>query len=100
MSLMSQVLVMAQCRPGVPMRNSSTNRGARGRAGEVSLRLLVVLCVLLVTVLGCWTWHSMSTETADGREVIVFWGSRALGDEVYTAVHQFEQRFTDAQGRP
>jgi ABC-type sugar transport system permease subunit/ABC-type glycerol-3-phosphate transport system substrate-binding protein len=96
MSLMSRGFMMARRRPDVPV----LNRFAGGRAGQVSLRLLVGLFALMVAVLVWWTWRSMSTETADGREVIVFWGSRALGDDVYTAIHQFEQRFTDAKGQP
>jgi ABC-type sugar transport system permease subunit/ABC-type glycerol-3-phosphate transport system substrate-binding protein len=82
------------------MRHLLTNRCTSGRAGQVSLRLLVALFVLMIIVLGWWTWCNVSAERTDGREVIVFWGSRALGDDVYTAMHQFEQRFTDAQGQP
>src|SRR5215475_11416643 len=82
------------------MRRLLTNRCTSGRAGQVSLRLLVAFFVLMSIVLGWWTWCNVSAERADGREVIVFWGSRALGDDVYTAMHQFEQRFMDAQGQP
>jgi multiple sugar transport system permease protein len=53
--------------------------------------MALVLAALLVIALSIWTWRSMSTETSDGRETIVFWGAQQMGEDIYAVVNQFEQ---------
>jgi ABC-type sugar transport system permease subunit/ABC-type glycerol-3-phosphate transport system substrate-binding protein len=38
-----------------------------------------------------WTWHSTHRALADGRTEIVFWNAGMLGNDIYLALHQFEQ---------
>jgi multiple sugar transport system permease protein len=69
----------------------------------IPLWMTVCLSVLLLILLALWTRQSMSSATTDGRQTIVFWGGRndVLGEDVYTAIHQFEQTHLDPKtGRP
>ena len=58
--------------------------------------------MVVVIALSVWTIHSMSSETSDGRQTIVFWGSIQLGDDIYAVVNQFERlpETVDAHGKP
>jgi multiple sugar transport system permease protein len=49
-----------------------------------------VLAAVVVVALAVWTVRSMSTETGDGRETIVFWGAQELGEDIYAVVNRFE----------
>lgn len=63
--------------------------------------MAVALSVILLVVLVLWTRRSMSSDTADGRETIVFWGATNLGDDIYAVVNAFEQEHLDpATGKP
>lgn len=69
----------------------------------IPLWMTVCLAVVLVVILALWTRESMSSETSDGRETIVFWGGRndILGDDIYAVVNQFEQTHLDpTTGKP
>jgi len=51
-----------------------------------------VLALVLVAIVAWWTWHSTRPVTSDGRTPIVFWGSKELGEDVYTVIRKFEER--------
>jgi multiple sugar transport system permease protein len=36
-------------------------------------------------------WVNRTPATIDHRQVIVFWASASLGDDIYTAIHRFEE---------
>jgi multiple sugar transport system permease protein len=56
--------------------------------------MAAALGALLLLALAWWTWRSVQGDrTDDGRQTIIFWGTRALGDDIYTAIHRFERRF-------
>src|SRR4051795_5113492 len=59
--------------------------------GFIPLWMAVVLAALTLIALGIWTAHSMSSQTADGRQTIVFWGAQHLGEDVYSVINQFER---------
>lgn len=75
-------------------------RPAHFRRGMIPLWMAVVLGFCLLIVLVCWTRLSMSTDTKDGRETIVFWGSGSFGEDIYAVVHQFEQQNLKSDGTP
>jgi multiple sugar transport system permease protein len=62
------------------------------RRGQVPLWTVIVLSLLALLILAWWTYTQTRTTTQEGREPIVFWGSRELAPGVYNAVHLFEQR--------
>ncbi|HSV14111.1 MAG TPA: extracellular solute-binding protein, partial [Tepidisphaeraceae bacterium] len=65
--------------------------------------MAVVLAVLVVIGLSIWTMQSMSTESPDGRETIVFWGGDTVGQDIYAIVNQFEhlpQNLDPKTGQP
>ena len=51
-------------------------------------------CVALIALVCFAIWTSRQTRdtTADGRELIVFWGHKNLGEDVETVLHRFEQK--------
>jgi multiple sugar transport system permease protein len=53
--------------------------------------MAALLAALLVIVLSIWTWRSMSSDTSDGRETIVFWGAQLMGEDIYAVIGQFER---------
>ena len=53
--------------------------------------MALALLACLVALLAWWTHWSASDVLPDGREKIVFWGSTALGDDIYTLIYRFEQ---------
>jgi len=57
----------------------------------IPLRLAVGAFVALAVVIGIWTWRATRVTASDGRQVIVFWGSSQIGEEIYTLAHRFEQ---------
>ncbi len=67
-----------------------THRIATRHRGQIPLWFAGVLLVLLITTVSVWTWKSTREEAPDGRTQIVFWNANNLGDEVYSALHQFE----------
>lgn len=71
--------------------------------GYVPLWMALVLAGVVAVALTLWTIRSMSSETADGRETVVFWSGPQLGEDIYAVIHQFEelQQNRDPQtGRP
>src|SRR4051812_27259916 len=79
--------------PSIPFR----------RRGYVPLWVALVLAALVVVILAIWTIRSMSSETADGRETIVFWGAQKLGEDIYGIINQFEhlpENLDPATGKP
>jgi multiple sugar transport system permease protein len=54
---------------------------------------VIVLFFVALAAVAWWTHNSTHDDTTDGRETIVFWGHPSLTDEIYTAIHRFEQRF-------
>jgi multiple sugar transport system permease protein len=72
--------------PGVP------GAGAR-RRGQIPLRIAAVLAFIVFCLVAWWSYHSRSRDVADdGRKVIVFWGNSSLGEDIYTALHNFEKK--------
>ncbi len=69
------------------MQSSKTHLRPRG---YLPLWMALVLAGIAVVVLAIWTMRSMSSETADGRQTIVFWGAQQLGEDIYAVVNQFE----------
>src|SRR6476661_22916 len=67
-------------------------RWGRRARGIISLRVAIALAVGVVALLAWWTVRSSSPTTADNRREIVCWGITYFGDDIYTLVHQFEQR--------
>src|SRR5438552_14637939 len=65
----------------------------RKSRGQIPLWSAIVLATLFLIVVILWTRQQTSPQTTDGRETIVLWGHVTLGDEMYTLVHRFEQRF-------
>lgn len=61
------------------------------RAGMVPLWVAATALAALVAVLAWWTWRQTRVAGDDGRETIVFWGSTAAGEDIYSLVHRFEQ---------
>ena len=54
---------------------------------------MTVLGVIIVLVIaGSVTWRMVDRESADTRIPIVFWGHPNLSDEIYTLVHEFENK--------
>ena len=72
------------------------------RRGYVPLWAALLLAAITVVVLIVWTIRSMSSETSDGRQTIVFWGAQQLGEDIYAVVNQFEKlpENCDANGKP
>src|SRR4051812_7020521 len=60
------------------------------RRGYVPLWVALLLAAIVVVLLAIWTIRSMSTETSDGRQTVVFWGAIQLGEDIYAVVNQFE----------
>lgn len=52
--------------------------------------MALVLAVFILAALTFWTIRSMSTETGDGRQQIVFWGGNSMGQDIYAVINQFE----------
>jgi ABC-type sugar transport system permease subunit/ABC-type glycerol-3-phosphate transport system substrate-binding protein len=84
-----------------------SDRGAkyfRGRSrGYLPLWMAVLLAVIIVIALSIWTARSMSDETGDGRETIVFWDGDQLGPDIFAIVNQFEhlpENMNPATGKP
>ncbi len=73
-------------------RSSLYGHYRRRHRGQIPLWSAVVLLALLIAVVSVWTWFSTRPETADGKIPIVFWNATQLGDQVYTAIHKFEQQ--------
>lgn len=57
----------------------------------VPLWMVGAVGACLAAVLAWWTWHSSRDTLADGRQPIVFWGSTAFGEDIYTVINRFEQ---------
>ena len=74
----------------------------RCRRGYLPLWMAVVLALLVIVALSFWTMQSMSSETPDGRQTIVFWGAIQLGEDIYAVINQFEHlpENLDANGHP
>jgi len=75
------------------------------RRGQIPLWTAVLLASIVLVALIVWTLHSMSDQTPDGREKIVFWGppniTGDLGDDIYAVVNDFEQHNLDPKtGKP
>ena len=64
--------------------------------------MALLLAAIVVVLLAIWTIRSMSTETSDGRQTVVFWGAIQLGEDIYAVVNQFEHlpENLDAHGNP
>lgn len=55
-------------------------------------QILWALVLVIVVAVGLTIWLTRSgREVHDKRQPIVFWGSRFLGDDIYTLVRQFEK---------
>ena len=63
---------------------------AKHPRGGVSLRTAILCFVALIVVLSVWTWKNTRTTTDDGRQVIVFWGSPKLTDQLAPVLRKFE----------
>jgi multiple sugar transport system permease protein len=70
--------------------------------GYVPLWTALLVAVIAIVALTVWTIRSMSPETSDGRQTIVFWGAQQLGEDIYAVVNQFEKlpENCDANGKP
>src|SRR5215831_349657 len=70
--------------------------------GYIPLWLALLIATITVFILTIWTIRSMSPETSDGRETIVFWGAQQLGEDIYAVVNQFEKlpENLDEHGKP
>src|SRR4051812_27362353 len=81
----------AQSWHGRPARVSGP-RSTRPRRHRAFLPLWMALLLAAATfiTLAVWTLKSMSSETADGRETIVFWGAQKVGDDIFAVINQFE----------
>ncbi|MFT3788917.1 MAG: extracellular solute-binding protein [Tepidisphaeraceae bacterium] len=54
--------------------------------------MAIVLALLVFIGVGVWSWRARNTSvTSDGRQLIVFWGSADLGDDIYTVLNDFER---------
>jgi ABC-type sugar transport system permease subunit/ABC-type glycerol-3-phosphate transport system substrate-binding protein len=62
----------------------------KSRRGQIPLWFAGVLLGVLLLAVSLWTWKSTRTSSADGRTQIVFWNATGLGDDVYSALHDFE----------
>lgn len=58
--------------------------------GMISLRLAILMVVGALLALIGWKWFDRRGEV-DGRTPIVFWGSKELGEDVYTVIRKFEE---------
>ncbi len=58
--------------------------------GGVSLRTAVICFLCLIVGLAFWTYKTTNEEKIDGREVIVFWGSPRLTDQLAPVLRAFE----------
>jgi multiple sugar transport system permease protein len=103
-----QTLFFAGSAPGVgvsparfAVRAGETPTPRRHR-GYIPLWMALLLAAVVVALLAIWTIRSMSTETSDGRQTIVFWGAIQLGEDIYAVVNQFEHlpENLDANGHP
>ena len=74
----------------IPRRRARVHRHAPRRRGYVPLWTALVIATIVIVALSVWTIHSMSSETSDGRQTIVFWGAQQLGEDIYAVVNQFE----------
>src|SRR5689334_17217906 len=84
------------------MIRAPTNLTANCR-GYLPLWMALVLAALGVVALAVWTARSMSSESSDGRETIVFWGNTSISDDIYAVVNQFEnlpENCDPATGKP
>jgi ABC-type glycerol-3-phosphate transport system substrate-binding protein len=70
------------------------------RRGPLPLWVAVAGGVLLLAALTWWTIESATTGTIDGRQTIVFWGGNQFGEDIYSVVHDFEQRYVGPDGEP
>src|SRR5438874_6693810 len=75
---------------------------AQRQRGYVPLWMALLMAALIVVALVIWTIQSMSSAAPDGRQTIVFWGARELGEDIYQVVNQFEHlpENLDASGKP
>jgi ABC-type sugar transport system permease subunit/ABC-type glycerol-3-phosphate transport system substrate-binding protein len=62
------------------------------RRGQIPLWMASLLGICLVIVLAWWTIRETRTDTGDDRQPIVFWNAGHFGEDIYTVIHQFEQR--------
>ncbi len=68
------------------------------RRAEIPLWFAVTLGVILVVILGFWTYRSTLNITGEGKQAIVFWGNVSdFGEEIYAAIHQFELKNPEYQ---
>src|SRR5437762_1140432 len=83
-------------------RHGLETRATGMRRGYIPLWMALLLAAIVVVLLAIWTIRSMSTETSDGRQTIVFWGAIQLGEDIYAVVNQFEHlpENLDANGHP
>src|SRR6476620_8872105 len=77
----------------------SVIRGFQFHLGLLSLgipfcmaRRALIAVVLLTVVVAAALLFAAGHSSRDDRIPLVFWGSPALSDEVYTLIHQFELR--------
>jgi multiple sugar transport system permease protein len=61
------------------------------RRGQIPLWFAGVLLAMLVVAVCIWTFFSTRPQAGDGRKQIVFWNATGLGNNIYSAIHQFEQ---------
>jgi multiple sugar transport system permease protein len=65
---------------------------SRRRRGIVPLWMMIAVAIAGLVLLIIWTRRQTSDVTSDGREMIVFWGHKNLGEDVETLLHRFEER--------
>lgn len=85
------------------MSVGSENKFRTKHRGYLPLWMAVLLSVLVLILLTVWTMRSMSDETGDGRETIVFWDGDQLGPDIYAIINQFEnlpENRNPATGKP
>jgi multiple sugar transport system permease protein len=58
---------------------------------RLSLRAAGAVFVAFVCAVSWWTYRSSHDADDGGREQIVFWAGWLVGDDVYAALHRFEQ---------
>ena len=63
----------------------------RRHRGQIPLWSAVALLIVGVVAVGVWTWYSTRPAASDGRQLLVVWNAKDLGDQLYTVLHQFEQ---------
>src|SRR5262245_49478948 len=64
----------------------------RARRGAVPLWVIVCLAMIGLIAFVLWTKRQTSDVTSDGREMIIFWGHKNLGDDVELLLHRFEEK--------